>query len=211
VGDGWRHKIAGQLLVQVTPDLPNSAEHEVDRHHDSDFESHQQNQSHWRAATLKKSGSRGVPSGTNLQAARGNCYSINNIATKPQRTVPKSAFWQHSAKVARLRKFEDDIHTARMSIVAEFRRYPLRVEQSKLDGWWFVFVDALPELVVFGPNYEDLLGRLKRVARNVLRARGETVTDIEITTFESGKAAMALWVIPGGKTGVMGAPLKGAL
>ena len=44
----------------------------------------------------------------------------------------------------------------------EFRRYPLRVEQSKLDGWWFVFVDALPELVVFGPNYEDLLGRLKR-------------------------------------------------
>jgi hypothetical protein len=61
------------------------------------------------AATLKKSGSRGVASGTNLQAARGNCYSINNIATKPQRTVPKSAFWQHSAKVARLRKFEDDM------------------------------------------------------------------------------------------------------
>ena len=93
----------------------------------------------------------------------------------------------------------------------EFRRYPLRVEQSKLDGWWFVFVDALPELVVFGPNYEDLLGRLKRAARNVFRARGETVTDIEITTVESGEAAMALWVIPGGKTGVMGAPLNRAI
>ena len=39
--------------------------------------------------------------------------------------------------------------------MAEFRRYPLRIEQSKLDGWWFIFVDALPGLVVFGPNYED--------------------------------------------------------
>ena len=95
--------------------------------------------------------------------------------------------------------------------MSEFRRYALRVEQSKLDGWWFVFVDALPELVVFGPNYEDLLGHLKRVTRNLLRARGETVTDIEITTVESREAAMALWVIPGGKTGVMAAPLNGAL
>ena len=92
--------------------------------------------------------------------------------------------------------------------MSEFRRYALRVEQSKLDGWWFIFVDALPELVVFGPNYQDLLGRLKRVARNVLRARGETVTDIEITTVESGDTAMVLWVIPGGKTGIMDAPLN---
>jgi hypothetical protein len=97
-----------------------------------------------------------------------------------------------------------------MSIMAEFRRYPLRVEQSKLDGWWFVFVYELRELVAFGP-IEDLLGRLERGARNALRARGETVTDIEITTIESGDAAMALWVIPGGKTGVMGAPLNAVL
>jgi len=95
--------------------------------------------------------------------------------------------------------------------MAEFRQYPLRVEQSKLDGWWFIFVDGLPGLMVFGPNYEDLLGRLKRGARHVLRARGETVTDIEIRTVESGEAAIALWVIPGGKTGVMGAPLNAAL
>ena len=88
--------------------------------------------------------------------------------------------------------------------MAEFRRYPLRIEQSKLDGWWFIFVDALPGLVVSGPNYEDLFGRLKRAARNVLRARGETVTDIEMTTVESGGAAMAPWVIPGEKTGIMG-------
>lgn len=88
--------------------------------------------------------------------------------------------------------------------MAEFRRYPLRVEQSKLDGWWFIFVEALPELVVFGPNYEDLLGRIKRVARTALRDRGVTVTDVEITTVESGEATMALWVIPGGKTGLMG-------
>ena len=92
-----------------------------------------------------------------------------------------------------------------MSIMAEFRRYPLRVEQSKLDGWWFIFVDALPELLVFGPNYENLLGRLKLSARNVFRARGETVTDVEITTVQSGEAAMALWVIPAGKAGVIGA------
>ena len=89
-----------------------------------------------------------------------------------------------------------------MIVMAEFRRYPLRIEQSKLDGWWFIFVDALPGLVVFGPNYEDLFGRLKRAARNVLRARGDTVTDIEMTILES--AAMALWVISGEKTGIMG-------
>ncbi len=93
-----------------------------------------------------------------------------------------------------------------MNVMAEFRRYPLRVEQSKLDGWWFIFVDALPGLLVFGPNFENLLGRLKLAARNVLRARGETVTDLEITTVESGEAAMALWVIPAGKTGLIGAP-----
>jgi predicted RNase H-like HicB family nuclease len=159
-------------------------------------------------ATLEMERAGEVASGTNLRAEAGNCYSINNIAAKPKRTVAKPVFWQHSAKVARLRKLEDDIHTARVSIMAEFRRYPLRVEQSKLDGWWFVFVDALPEVVVFGPNYEDLLGRLKRIARNVLRGRGETVTNIEITTVESSEAAMALWVIPGGKTGVMDAPLN---
>jgi predicted RNase H-like HicB family nuclease len=98
-----------------------------------------------------------------------------------------------------------------MNMMPEFRRYPLRVQQSKLDGWWFIFVDALPGLVVFGPNYEDLLGRLKRAARNVFRAQGEIVTDIEITTIESGEAAIALWVVPEVKTGSMGAPLNASL
>jgi hypothetical protein len=42
------------------------------------------------------------------------------------------------------------------------------------------FVDAVPGLLVFGPNYEDLLGRLKVAAGNMFRARGETVTNIEI-------------------------------
>jgi predicted RNase H-like HicB family nuclease len=82
--------------------------------------------------------------------------------------------------------------------VAEFHRYPLRVQQSKLDGWWFIFVDALPGVMVFGPNYEDLLRRLKLAAGNVLRARGETVTDVKITSAESGEAEIALWVIPAG-------------
>ena len=68
--------------------------------------------------------------------------------------------------------------------MAEFRRYPLRVEQSKLDGWWFVFVDEVPGLGVLGPNYEDLLERLKVVAGNLFRARGETVANIEIVRSE---------------------------
>jgi predicted RNase H-like HicB family nuclease len=67
-----------------------------------------------------------------------------------------------------------------MNVMAEFRRYPLRVQQSQLDGWWFIFVDEVPGLGVLGPNYEDLLDRLKLVARNVFRARGDTVTDIKI-------------------------------
>ncbi len=68
--------------------------------------------------------------------------------------------------------------------MAEFHRYPLRVQQSKLDGWWFIFVDEVPGLGVLGPNYEALLDRLKVVAGDLFRARGETVTDIEIIASE---------------------------
>jgi len=68
--------------------------------------------------------------------------------------------------------------------MAEFHRYPLRVQQSKLDGWWFIFVDEVPGLGVLGPNYEALLDRLKLVAADLFRARGETVTDIEIIASE---------------------------
>jgi predicted RNase H-like HicB family nuclease len=71
-----------------------------------------------------------------------------------------------------------------MIVMEEFRRYPLRVEQSKLDGWWFIFVDEVPGLGVLGPNYEDLLERLKVVAGNLFRARGETVAGIEIVRSE---------------------------
>jgi predicted RNase H-like HicB family nuclease len=59
--------------------------------------------------------------------------------------------------------------------MAEFHRYPLRVQQSKLDGWWFIFIDEVPGLGVVGPNYEDLIDRLKVMAGNLFRARGETV------------------------------------
>ncbi len=51
---------------------------------------------------------------------------------------------------------------------------------SSTDGGSFLWTG----IVVFGPNYEDLLGRLKRAARNVFRARGETVTDIKIIPAE---------------------------
>ena len=68
--------------------------------------------------------------------------------------------------------------------MAECHRYPLRVQQSKLDGWWFIFVDEVPGLGVLGPNYEDLLDRLKVVAGNLFRARGETVTEIKIIPSE---------------------------
>jgi predicted RNase H-like HicB family nuclease len=68
--------------------------------------------------------------------------------------------------------------------MAEFQRYTLRVQQSKLDGWWFIFVDEVPGLGVLGPNYEALLDRLKVVAADLFRARGETVTDIEIIASE---------------------------
>ena len=70
------------------------------------------------------------------------------------------------------------------SVMAEFHRYPLRVQQSTLDGWWFVFVDEVPGLGVFGPNFQDLLDRLTVVAGNLLRARGEIVSDIEIISSE---------------------------
>lgn len=68
--------------------------------------------------------------------------------------------------------------------MVEFRRYPLRVQQSKLDGWWFIFVDEVPGLGVIGPNYEESLTRLKVMAGNVFRARGEPVADIEISPSE---------------------------
>ena len=68
--------------------------------------------------------------------------------------------------------------------MTEFHRYPLRVQQSKLDGWWFIFVDEVPELGVLGPNYDALLERLKAMAGNLFSARGETVSDIEIDRSE---------------------------
>ena len=72
-----------------------------------------------------------------------------------------------------------------MSSMAEFHRYPLRVQQSKLDGWWFIFVDEVPGLGVVGPNFEDLLGRLKILAGNLFRGRGEPVAAIEIVRSEN--------------------------
>ena len=48
---------------------------------------------------------------------------------------------------------------------------------SKLDGWWFIFLDEVG-LGVLGPNFEDLLDRLKVLAGNLFRARGETVAGI---------------------------------
>jgi len=36
----------------------------------------------------------------------------------------------------------------RNSVMVEFHRCPLRVQQSKLDGWWFIFVDEVPALVM---------------------------------------------------------------
>jgi predicted RNase H-like HicB family nuclease len=68
--------------------------------------------------------------------------------------------------------------------MAESQRYPLRVQQSKLDGWWFIFVDEVPGLGVLGANYEALLDRLKAEAGKLFRARGETVSDIEIVRSE---------------------------
>ena len=67
-------------------------------------------------------------------------------------------------------------------------------------------MDAVPGLLVFGPNYEDLLGRLKVAAGNLFRARGETVTNLEIITVESGEVAMELWMISAEKTEVSFAP-----
>jgi predicted RNase H-like HicB family nuclease len=68
--------------------------------------------------------------------------------------------------------------------MTEFHRYPLRIQQSKLDGWWFIFVDEVPALGVLGPNYEDLLERLKLMAGDLFRARGENVADIEVVRSE---------------------------
>ncbi len=68
--------------------------------------------------------------------------------------------------------------------MAESHRYPLRIQQSKLDGWWFIFVDEVPELGVLGPHYEALLERLKINAESLFRSRGETVTEIEVVRSE---------------------------
>jgi hypothetical protein len=42
-------------------------------------------------------------------------------------------------------------------------------------GWWSIFIDQVPELGVVGQNYEDLLDRIKVLAGNLFRARGETL------------------------------------
>ncbi len=91
------------------------------------------------------------------------------------------------------------------SAMVECHRYPLRVQQSKLDGWWFIFVDEVPGLGVLGPNYEDSLDQLKVLAGNLFRTRGETVTDIKIIpserpalqcSIEAGAALRRAWTTP---------------
>jgi predicted RNase H-like HicB family nuclease len=67
----------------------------------------------------------------------------------------------------------------------------LRVQQSKLDGWWFIFVDEVPGFGVLGPDYEDLLERLKAVASKLFLERGEVVSDIEI--IRSDKLALQVF------------------
>jgi hypothetical protein len=68
--------------------------------------------------------------------------------------------------------------------MAKSQRYPLRIQQSKLDGWWFIFVDEVPELGVLGPNYEALLNRLKNEAEDLFRSRGDKVAEVEIIRCE---------------------------
>lgn len=75
--------------------------------------------------------------------------------------------------------------------MAELDRYPLRVQQSKLDGWWFMFVDEEPGIGVLGPDYEDLLERVKVVAKKLFVDRGETVSNIEIV--RSDKPALQVF------------------
>jgi len=79
----------------------------------------------------------------------------------------------------------------RTSVMTELRRYPLRVQQSKLDGWWFIFVDEEPGLGVLGPDYEDLLERVKVGARKLFLERGEAVSNIEI--IRSDKPALQVF------------------
>jgi hypothetical protein len=79
-----------------------------------------------------------------------------------------------------------------ISEMEEFHRYPLRVQQSKLDGWWFIFVDEVG-LGILGPNFEDLLDRLKVLAGNLFRARGETVADVEIVRSEKPALHVFHW------------------
>jgi predicted RNase H-like HicB family nuclease len=75
--------------------------------------------------------------------------------------------------------------------MAQLHRYPLRVQQSKLDGWWYIFVDEVPGLGLLGPDYERLLERLKVVARELFLERGEAVSGIEIV--RSDKPALQVF------------------
>jgi predicted RNase H-like HicB family nuclease len=83
---------------------------------------------------------------------------------------------------------------AREMVMAKRHQYPLRIEQSKPSGWWYIAVDDVPGLNVFGPNYEALLDQLKAAAVDLFHARGKEVTDVEIVTVQSGEAAVGSWV-----------------
>jgi predicted RNase H-like HicB family nuclease len=83
---------------------------------------------------------------------------------------------------------------ARDTVMAEKLQYPMRVEQSKSNGWWYISVDDVPGLNVFGPSYEALLDQLKAAAVDLFHARGMEITDVEIVSIQSGEAAVGSWV-----------------
>ena len=74
----------------------------------------------------------------------------------------------------------------------EFHRYPLRLSNPSWTDGGSSSSRAGCVSGVIGPNFEDLLDRLKVLAGNLFRARGETVADIEIVGLETGVTRVSL-------------------
>src|SRR5262249_46377227 len=81
-GDGRRCKNAGALLLQVTTNLPNSAEYEADRHRDSDFKTHQEHKNHRRVPWAAQKGPGRFSGGTGGTGAWAAVACVRALKTR---------------------------------------------------------------------------------------------------------------------------------
>ena len=73
-----------------------------------------------------------------------NTFFDNIVVSAERYNIPHEVFRSADALRSRFPQFA--VNGTEVGFLDKGGGYPLRVQQSKLDGWWFIFVDEVPGL-----------------------------------------------------------------